>query len=73
MKSLKLTIQNKIAHIELIRPKELNTMNEDFWIEFPKVIDKVNTEASARVIVLSSNLRGQDQVPGPIRYSVSSR
>ncbi|MCJ8333359.1 MAG: enoyl-CoA hydratase-related protein [Epibacterium sp.] len=54
MKSLDLTIENKIAHVQFNRPAELNTMNRDFWLEFPKVIGQINADASARVIVLFS-------------------
>ncbi len=47
-------IQNKVAHIQLSRPEALNTQNPDFWAEFPEVLQKINSKASARVIVISS-------------------
>lgn len=53
-KSMTLEIVNKIAHIQFNRPNELNTMNLDFWKEFPKIINDINNEANARVIVVSS-------------------
>ncbi len=53
-KSLTLKISDKIAHITLNRPQAFNSMNLDFWQEFPKVIDEINKECAARVIVISS-------------------
>ena len=53
-KSLSLDIQDKIAHVQFIRPDQHNTMNTDFWIEFPKVVQETSDKAAARVIVLSS-------------------
>jgi len=53
-KSFTLTIDNKIAHIKLSRPERRNAMNEDFWRELPVAIRKIDSEAAARVIVISS-------------------
>lgn len=53
-KSLEVTIENHIAQVKLNRPNELNSMNVDFWQEFPKAINDINQQAEARVIVLSS-------------------
>ncbi len=53
-KSLEVTIENHIAQVKLNRPNELNSMNVDFWKEFPKAINDINQQAEARVIVLSS-------------------
>jgi enoyl-CoA hydratase len=52
--SLSLDIQDKIAHVQFTRPDQYNTMNTDFWVEFPKVIQQISDKATARVIVLSS-------------------
>lgn len=52
--SLTITIANKIAHIQLNRPDALNTMNAALWKELPEVVQHINNEAAARVIVLSS-------------------
>lgn len=48
------TIADHIAHIELNRPDELNTMVPAFWRELPEAVQKIDREASARVIVISS-------------------
>jgi enoyl-CoA hydratase len=53
-KSFTLEVSNKIAHITLNRPDAFNSMNIDFWQEFPNVIHDINNESAARVIVISS-------------------
>jgi enoyl-CoA hydratase len=55
LKTLSVSIENKIAHVQLSRPKELNTMNHDFWRELPVVVNAIDREAAARVIVISSS------------------
>lgn len=47
-------IRDKIAHIRLKRPEAFNTMNRAFWNELPAIVNTINDEASARVIVISS-------------------
>ncbi|MGH1422167.1 MAG: enoyl-CoA hydratase-related protein [Hyphomonas sp.] len=47
-------IKDNIAHLQMNRPDELNTMNIAFWNELPEIINEINTEALARVIVISS-------------------
>ena len=47
-------INNKVAHIILNRPDALNSMNVDFWHEFPSVIHDINNQSAARAIVISS-------------------
>jgi len=54
LKSLTVSFENKIAHIQLSRPEKLNSMNPDFWRELPVVIKAIDREAAARVIVISS-------------------
>ena len=53
-RALNVSIENKIAHIVLNRPDELNTMNVDFWRELPYAVRTIDEQASARVIILSS-------------------
>lgn len=52
--TLSVEINNKVAHIILNRPDELNSMNVDFWHEFPSVIHDINNQSAARAIVISS-------------------
>jgi enoyl-CoA hydratase len=47
-------IRDKIAHIRLKRPEAFNTMTRAFWNELPAIVNAINDEASARVIVISS-------------------
>ncbi len=47
-------IADKVAHVRLSRPDELNTMNAAFWRELPEIVTGISDEASARVVVLSS-------------------
>lgn len=46
--------KDKVAHIQLKRPDAFNTMNRAFWNELPEIVNKINDEASARAIVISS-------------------
>ncbi len=47
-------IQDHIAHIQLCRPNEMNTMTQAFWRELPQVIQAIDDAAQARVIVISA-------------------
>jgi len=49
-----LSITEQIANIKLIRPERRNSMIPEFWDELPKIIEKIETHAQARVIVISS-------------------
>lgn len=46
--------QNHVVEICLNRPEAINSMNTDFWDELPAIIDALDREAVARVIILSS-------------------
>ena len=50
-------IEDKIAHVRLNRPEALNTMIPAFWAELPAIVNRIDEEASARVIVISSTGR----------------
>ena len=50
-------IADHIAHIQLKRPDELNTMKREFWNELPEIVNDINEGAKARVIVISSTGR----------------
>jgi enoyl-CoA hydratase len=47
-------IENSIAHIVLNRPEKRNSMNPEFWEELPQIIQDVDNQSRARVIVISS-------------------
>ncbi|MEM8633509.1 MAG: crotonase/enoyl-CoA hydratase family protein [Pseudomonadota bacterium] len=48
------SIENKVAHITLSRGDALNTMTRDFWNELPEIVKAIDSDALARVIVISS-------------------
>ncbi|MEL7232637.1 MAG: enoyl-CoA hydratase-related protein, partial [Pseudomonadota bacterium] len=47
-------IENKIAHIILSRGDAMNTMTKDFWNELPAIVREIDSQALARVVVISS-------------------
>ena len=50
-------IRDKVAHLRLSRPDELNTMTAAFWRELPEIVTGISDEGSARVVVISSTGR----------------
>lgn len=50
-------IEDSIAHIRMNRPEKLNSMNKAFWNDLPKIVEDIDTNARARVIVISSTGR----------------
>jgi enoyl-CoA hydratase len=51
------SISDRVAHLQLKRPDELNTMTPAFWDELPNIVGEIDAAASARVIVISSTGR----------------
>ncbi len=49
-----LEITGNIAHLQLKRGDELNTMVPEFWRELPDIVRDIDDNAKARVIVISS-------------------
>jgi len=47
-------VSDKVAHLQLKRPDELNTMTPAFWSELPAIVDDLDARAAARAIVISS-------------------
>ena len=47
-------IENDIAHVALCRPEKRNAMDRAFWQELPEIIRDIDSNARARVIVISS-------------------
>lgn len=52
--TISISIADEIAHIQLCRPKELNSMVDAFWTELPEAVRHIDEGALARVIVISS-------------------
>ncbi|MGB2287253.1 MAG: crotonase/enoyl-CoA hydratase family protein [Porticoccaceae bacterium] len=46
--------QHCVAEVSLNRPDSLNSMNSDFWTELPAIIEALDSESAARVVILSS-------------------
>lgn len=53
--TLKLSINEHIAHLVLNRPDAYNSMNKAFWQELPLALNEVQTAKDVRVLVISSN------------------
>jgi enoyl-CoA hydratase len=52
-----LEVTDKVAHLKLNRPDELNTMIPAFWVELPQIVRELDADGSARVLVISSTGR----------------
>jgi enoyl-CoA hydratase len=48
------TIADNIAHIQMKRPEAFNSMTREFWNELPVIVNDINDNARARVIVITS-------------------
>jgi len=48
------SITDRIAHIRLNRPDQLNTFTPEAWVELPAIVRDIDRNASARAIVISS-------------------
>jgi len=48
------TVSDRVAHVVLKRPDQLNTMIPAFWRELPEIVHAISDEGHARAIVLSS-------------------
>ncbi|MGQ8366165.1 crotonase/enoyl-CoA hydratase family protein [Glaciecola sp. 1036] len=52
--TLTVSIEDKIAHIVLSRPEQLNSMIPEFWHELPEAVRFIDENSLARVIVISA-------------------
>jgi len=48
------SMDGHVAHVQLKRPDELNSMNRAFWMELPAIVKELDDEGKARAIVISS-------------------
>lgn len=48
------SIEDHVAHIQMSRPNEMNSMNKAFWKELPVLVKQLDEGAMARAIVISS-------------------
>lgn len=49
-----LEIEDNVAHLQMKRGAELNTMVPEFWQELPEIVRDIDLNAKARVLVVSS-------------------
>ena len=45
---------DRVAHVQLNRPDQLNTMIPEFWAELPQIVTDISDQGRSRVIVISS-------------------
>ena len=50
----KVLTEKNISHVILNRPEKRNSMNLDFWNEFPEIISTIDEKGTTRAIVISS-------------------
>ena len=79
------TLDGAIAHVVMSRPEKRNNMNRAFWDELPDVIERLDADAQARVIVISSTgphfcggidvsmFAPDPQAPQPTKHSKKQR
>lgn len=51
------SISDKVAHVQLKRPDQLNSMIPSFWHELPTIVNELSDGGEARAMVLSSTGR----------------
>lgn len=52
--TLSLTVENGIAHVQMVRGAAFNTMNRAFWPEIVALFAEIDRNPAARVVVLSA-------------------
>ena len=50
-------IDDKVAHLRLIRPEKSNSMVPSFWRDLPVIVDELSASGSVRAIVVSAEGR----------------
>ncbi len=52
--TIKLSMDDAIAHIQLVRPDSYNALNRAFWREWPQALSEIHNSEDVRVLVISS-------------------
>lgn len=52
---LNITVENKIAHVQINRPEKRNALNDVLWQEFRQAFAELDSDTNVRAIVLSGN------------------
>ncbi|HRO58167.1 MAG TPA: enoyl-CoA hydratase-related protein [Burkholderiaceae bacterium] len=55
--TMELQIEERVARLTLNRPEQMNAMNPEFWRELEAVLDKLQRDAPARVLLIDSTGR----------------
>lgn len=50
-------VTDKVAHVRMSRPDELNTMVPEFWMELPAIVRELDDRGDVRALVVSSTGR----------------
>jgi enoyl-CoA hydratase len=50
-------VADKVAHVRMSRPDELNSMVREFWNELPRIVRELDARGDVRAMVLSSTGR----------------
>lgn len=53
-KCFDVTVTDHVAHLQLNRPDQLNSMIREFWMELPQIVRGLDDEGDVRAIVISS-------------------
>ena len=68
------SISDDIAHITLSRPERRNAMSPEFWDELPEIVEDIDANAKARVIVISSAIASHRATSGSVgAHAISAR
>lgn len=51
------SVDDRVGHLVLNRPDELNTMVPEFWDELPRIVDELSDSGRVRALVVSSTGR----------------
>ena len=51
------SVESKVARVQMIRPERANSMIPEFWTELPEIIEELSDGSDARVVVLSAEGR----------------
>ncbi len=49
------SVQDKVAHIRMIRPERSNSMIRSFWRDLPVIVDQLSRSGNVRAVVLSGD------------------
>lgn len=49
-----ISVSDGIAHLQLARPKQANSLTQSFWVEFPEALEKLNRTGQVKAMVISA-------------------